>query len=109
MEQREISLPFRLGVDERLEVAARTEPELLAITDRRVVVASEHRIAFDLPIAAIRRIQLDVEVGRPATLVLVPHAPRHPPAVLVVPHEELETATRAVYILGDRLRAQGAP
>jgi len=47
-------------------MAARTEPELLAITDRRVVVASEHRTALDLPIVAIRRIQLDVEVGRPA-------------------------------------------
>ena len=100
-------LPFRLATDERLFVAARTEPELLAVTDRRVVVASEHRTALDLPVPAIRRIQLDIEVGRPATLVIVPHHPRHAPQVLAVPHEELEAVTRAAYILGEQLRAQG--
>ncbi len=105
MEQRSDALPFRLADDERLEIAARTEPELLAVTDRRVVVASAQRMALDLPHEAIRRVQLDVEVGRPATLVLVPHEPQHVPAVLMVPHDELEAATRAVYLVANRLRA----
>ena len=79
MEQRSDALPFRLTDDERLLLAARTEPELLAITDRRVVVASEQHMAMDLPVEGLRRVQLDIEVGRPATLVLVPHQPQHPP------------------------------
>ena len=75
MEQRSDALPFRLHDDERLELAARMEPELLAITDRRIVVASQYRTALDLPVVALRRVQLDIEVGRPATLVLVSHEP----------------------------------
>ncbi len=107
MEQRSDALPFRLADDERLEIAAGTQPEVFAVTDRRLVVASEQRTVLDLPLEAIRRIQLDVEVGRPATLVVVPHEPQHAPAVLVVPHDELEAATRAVYILGHRLQSVG--
>ncbi len=108
MDRRSAALPFRLADDERLEIAARTEPELIAITDRRLVVASEQHTALDLPLESIRRVELDVESGRPATLVLVPHEPQHAPAVLVVPHEELEAATRAVYLVANRLRAVSA-
>ena len=100
-------LPFRLASDERLEVAARTEPHAMAVTDRRLLVASEYRTALDLPIEALRRIQLDVEVGRPATIVFVPHDPRHAPEVLAVPVEELEAVTRAVHIVGRRLASLG--
>ena len=105
MEQPSSVLPFQLHDDEQLVLAARTEPELLAIADRRIIVASEYHTALDLPVAGLRRGQLDIEVGRPATLVLVPHEPLHRPQVLLVPHEELETVTRAAYLLGDRLRA----
>ena len=80
---------------------------MFALTTERVVVASIERIALDVTIAGIRRVQLDVEVGRPATLILVPHEPEHRPQVLAVPHDELEATTRAVYLLGDRLRAFG--
>jgi hypothetical protein len=37
-----------------------------------------------------------------------PDEPRHQPAVLVVPHAELEAATHAVYVLGHRLRSLSA-
>jgi len=100
-------LPFRLLDDERLDVAARTEPHLLAVTDRRLVVGSEFGTAIDLPIEAIRRIQLDVEVWRPAIIVVVPHESQYPPQVLTVPHEELEAVTRAVHIVGQRLADLG--
>ena len=102
-EERE--LPFELSDDERLEVAAWTEPAIMAITDRRMIVGSATAIALDVPIAAIRRIQLDVERARPATLVIVPHQPSDPPQVLAVPHEELDAVTRAVALLGLRLQA----
>jgi hypothetical protein len=97
-------LPFTLSDDERLEVAARAEEAVLAVTDRRMVVASEDRTALDLPIEAIRRIQFDVERGRPAALVVVPHEPEYQPQVLSVPREQLEAAARAVYLVGYRLQ-----
>ena len=100
-------LPFPLTGDERLEIAARTEPHLLAITDRRLVVASPYGTPLDLPIEGIRRIQLDVEVGRPAIIVVVPHDPGHAPQVLNVPNDELGAVTRAVHFVGSRLASLG--
>ena len=105
MHQDHLAMPFQLAADETFRIAAGTEPDMFALTSHRVIVASEQRTALDVPISAIRRIQLDVEVGRPATLVLVPHEPEHHPQVLAVPHDELEATTRAVYMLGARLRA----
>jgi hypothetical protein len=70
-------MPFPLDPDERIQITARATEATLALTDRRMVVASPYRTALDLPIDAIRRVQLDVERGRPATLVLVPQAPAH--------------------------------
>jgi len=97
-------LPFTLAAGERLEVAARTEPEVFALTDRRLLIGSSYRVAIDLPVSAIRRIQLDVERDRPATIVIVPHEPRHEPQVLAVPHDELEHVSRAVWHIGLRLQ-----
>jgi len=108
MERPRPELPFTLSEDERLEVAAHTDEAVLAVTDRRMVVASPpHRTVLDLPIEAIRRVQFDVERGRPATLVVVPHEPEHQPQVLSVPLEELEAAARAVYVIGYRLQQTG--
>jgi hypothetical protein len=101
----EIISQLRLGPGERLEVVARTSPAIVAITDRRLVAAGDDRTVMDLPVSSIRRIELDVERGRPATLVLVPHDPVHEPQVLTVPHEELEPVSRLVFLIGDRLRS----
>lgn len=98
-------LPFPLPDGERVLIAARTSPGVVAITDRRMVIGDEHRVAMDLPVEALRRIQFDVERGRPATLVLVPQEPHHEPQVLAVPLEELEAVARAVYLVGARLQA----
>ena len=103
MEPTSQGLPFSMAEDERLEVAARANEAVLAITDRRMVVASPERTALDLPVEAIRRVQFDVERGRPATLVIVPHEPAHEPQVLSVPKGELEAAARAVFAIGYRL------
>jgi len=96
-------VPFELLPDERLQVLARTEPAILAVTDRRMLVVSGERTLLDLPVPGLRRVQLDVERGRPATLVLVPHDATHEPQVLAVPHGELEPVARLVTILGRRL------
>ncbi len=106
--QEQGAFPFRLDTGERLEVAARTIPALMGLTDRdRLIVATDEGVALDVPIAAIRRIQLDVESGRPATLVIVPHQPSDEPQVLAVPHEELADVLRAVNIIGLKLQEVG--
>jgi len=85
-------------------VLARTIPAMLVVTDRRIIAKDGERLALDVAVEEIRRIQLDVERGRPATLVLVPHRPENEPQVLAVPHEELEAVTRVVNVIGERLR-----
>jgi hypothetical protein len=94
---------FPLHEDEELHVATDTDQGLIAVTDRRLIVKHAERIALDLPLEDIRRIQFDVERARPATLVVVPHSPSHPPEVMSVPVERLEPVSRMVYIIGDRL------
>ena len=37
---------------------------IVAVTDRRILVKSDQRVALDLPFDGIRRIQLDVERRR---------------------------------------------
>ena len=99
----DLTQELALHEDEELHVAAETEQGLVAVTDRRLIVKHAERIALDVPIEDIRRIQFDVERGRPATMVVVPHSPSHAPEVLGVPVEQLEAVTRMVCIIGDRL------
>jgi hypothetical protein len=73
------------------------------VTDRRVAVAEEERIALDLPFAGLRRIQFDIERERPATLVIVPEHPSHEPQVIAVPPDRYREVTRALALIGERL------
>jgi hypothetical protein len=96
-----------LHPDERLEMVARTVPADVALTDRRIIVQADGRTLLSLPVEGIRRIQLDVERGRPATLVLVPQLPIHEPQLLSVPIEHLDVTGRLVTTVGRRLDALG--
>ena len=94
---------LHLSEDEELHVATDIEEGLVAVTNRRVIVRAAERVALDVRIEEVRRIQLDVERGRPATMVVVPHSPDHAPQVLSVPVERLEAVSRMVALIGQRL------
>jgi hypothetical protein len=101
-------IPLRLlEPDEKLEVAARARDAVLAVTDRRLIVADEERIALEVPFTDIRRIQFDIERTRPATLVIVPENAAHQPQVLAIPPEEYDRAATALALVGRRLASQG--
>ena len=55
------------------------------VTDHRLAVSNEERLALDIEIAALRRIQFDIERDRPATLVIVPDHALDEPQVLAIP------------------------
>jgi hypothetical protein len=88
---------------EALNLETRTRDGVLAVTDRRVVVAGANRVALDIPYAKLRRVQLDVERGVMATVVLVPDDPGYEPQVLQIPAEELVQTATAVALIGQRL------
>jgi hypothetical protein len=88
---------------EDLRVTAIATDSVLAVTDKRIVVARGERLAFDVPIEGVRRIQFDVERRRPATLVLVPENPVHGAQVLSIPAGEIGLAAEAVRLVGERL------
>jgi hypothetical protein len=92
-----------LEPDEQLHTKARAIDGLVAVTDRRILVQSGGRVALDVRVDQLRRIQFDVERTRPATLVIVPEHPSHEPQVLGIPHEEIEAAAHAVADIGKRL------
>jgi hypothetical protein len=88
---------------ERVQVLAHAASASLLVTDRRIAVAEEERIALDVPFRELRRIQFDIERERPATLVIVPEHPSHEPQVMAVPPERYAEVTRALALIGERL------
>ena len=69
-------IPVALDPDERVDLVARMDGALVVLTDHRVVVQEGDRTALDVDLGGIRRIEFDLERGRAATLILVPHDPR---------------------------------
>jgi hypothetical protein len=92
-----------LEADETIEVVTRATDAILAVTDRRLLVATGRRLALAVPFRDLRRIQFDIERTRPATLVIVPEHPGDEPQVLAIPHDEYPAAAQALAILGRRL------
>jgi hypothetical protein len=93
----------RLEPGETVQAVARAASASLLVTDRRVAVADDDRIALDVPFAGLRRIQFDIERQRPATLVIVPEHPSNEPQVLAVPPDRYAEVTRALAVIGERL------
>jgi hypothetical protein len=94
--------------DEELLAHARTVEADIAVTNRRLAILEAERVALAIHIDEIRRIQLDIEKARPATLVVVPESPSHPPAVLSVEPDQYEPVARALVIIGQRLAGGAA-
>jgi hypothetical protein len=84
-------------------VKARGRDAALAVTDRRVLVAADERLALDVPFEGLRRIQFDIERSRPATMVIVPEERQNEPQVLAIDPDEYESAAQALAIIGRRL------
>ena len=95
--------PFVLSAlepGEEVRAHARSTTAVLAVTDRRVVVAEPHRVALAIPFEGVRRIQFDIERTRPATLVIVPEHALDEPQVLAIPPEHYRAAAEALVTLG---------
>jgi hypothetical protein len=88
---------------EELAVQARTTEAVIAVTDRRLVVAAAERVALAVAFEDLRRIQFDIERDRPATLVIVPEMAHHEPQVLSIPPDRYREAADALVLIGQRL------
>jgi hypothetical protein len=88
---------------EQLRVRARSREAVLAVTDRRIVVAAPQRIALAVRLEGLRRIQFDIERDRPATLVIVPEQAHDEPQVLSIPRDQFPAAAEALVIIGQML------
>jgi len=97
----------RLEPGETIMVEAFAREATIVVTDRRVAVAADGRVAMDLPIVDLRRIQFDVERRRPATLVLVPDQAAREPQVLAIPPDQIGAVAQALAVIGNRLAAAG--
>jgi hypothetical protein len=92
-----------LEPDEQLRLRAQTGEAILAVTDRRLLVAAPGRIALALPFDGLRRIQFDIERDRPATMVIVPEMAHHEPQVLAIPPDQFRAAADALVTIGQQL------
>jgi hypothetical protein len=88
---------------EQVEATFEAEDASIVITDRRVLVLQGRAITMNCPIDRLRRIQLDVERGVPATIAIVPEDLTVVPQILRLADDSLVTAAAAVGLVGRRL------
>jgi hypothetical protein len=72
----------------------------LIVTDQRLAVTDAQRIALNVELRKLRRIQFDIERERPATMVIVPDDPRHEAQVITVPPEQYDAVGSALAYVG---------
>jgi hypothetical protein len=99
----DVYLRSALDGDEILARANATSG-VIAVTARRLLVALPHRLALNVPISNVRRIQFDIEAGRPAAIAIVPDSPKDEPVLLTIPPEEYEAVSEALVIVGRELQ-----
>jgi hypothetical protein len=104
-EPRSFPLPHILKPGEILETQAAAEGAVLAVTNQRVIVADDSRPVMDVPFTGLRRIQFDIERGRPAALVIVPEHIADEPKMLNVPIAKLRETALALALIGERINA----
>ncbi len=73
------------------------------MTDRRIIVPNAERVALNVAIHQIRRVQFDIEGDPPATLVIVPEHPDHPTQVLALGPPSYRAACDALAVVGGRM------
>ncbi len=94
-----------LHPDEEIHVEAAAGDSVVVVTNRRLAIKSTERLALDVSIDNVRRVQFDIERERPATLVVVPQHPTDEPQVLLVQPAQYEGVAQALAVLGHRLAA----
>jgi hypothetical protein len=102
-ETRQFPLPHILRPGEVLEGHADANGTVIAVTKERLVVAEGDSPVLDIPFSELRRIQFDIERGRPATLVIVPEHITNWPRVVGIPIETLREAAFVLARVGERL------
>ena len=99
----------RLRPGERIQAYIPVAATDIVVTDQRVAISDEERLALDIEIAALRRIEFDIERDRPATLVIVPDHALDEPQVLAIPHDQLPAVAEALVYIGQQLYLEGLP
>ena len=97
----------RLRPGERIQDHIPVAATEIVVTDQRLAVSNEERLALDIEIAALRRIQFDIERDRPATLVIVPDHALDEPQVLAIPPDQIPAVAEALGYIGQQLYLQG--
>jgi hypothetical protein len=92
-----------LAPDETVHAFAQASDMSLVVTDRRLAVAADGRLALDVPFQGLRRVQFDIERRRPATFVIVPEHLSDEPQVITIPRERYTEVAHAVALIGDRI------
>jgi hypothetical protein len=92
-----------LDPDERIQAHIPASPTQVVVTDRRIAIGTDERLALDMAIHEVRRIQFDIERDRPATLVIVPEHAAHEPQVLAIPPDQYHVVGEALAYIGLRL------
>lgn len=78
---------------------------MIAVTTQRPIVMDANRPVIDVPFSGLRRIQFDIERGRPAALVIVPEQIADEPRVLSVPIAKLWERALALAVIGERINS----
>jgi hypothetical protein len=89
--------------DEGGDLVLTTDGVSLRVTNGRLMISVDGLVRLDVSYAELRRIQFDLEAERRATLVIVPHLPRHEPQLLTVARDDLEEAAAILAFVGQRM------
>jgi hypothetical protein len=92
-----------LEPDETLRARVSARDAVIAVSDRRLIVAAGERVALSIGFGELRRIQFDIERDRPATMVIVPEEAHYEPQVLAIPPEEFRATAEALTLIGQQL------
>jgi len=98
--------PYVLEVlepNETLRAHARARDAIIAVSDRRLIVAARERVSLSIGFHELRRIQFDIERDRPATMVIVPEEAHYEPQVLAIPPQEFRATAEALALIGLQL------
>src|SRR4051812_3223970 len=80
----------RGGLDgDEIRILGHANNGAFAVTDRRLIVGGPAGVGLDIPFATVRRIQFDLEPGRPASVAFVSNDPHDEVVLLSIPPEEL--------------------
>src|SRR3954452_6424018 len=96
----------RGGLDgDEIRILGHANNGAFAVTDRRLIVGGPAGVGLDIPFATVRRIQFDLEPGRPASVAFVSNDPHDEVVLLSIPPEEYGAITDALLAIGRQLAA----